>query len=697
MKISTPISKLPHVGPKSQARLQKLGIKNVGDLLFHFPHRYEDFSNTISISSLSADKNYNIKGKIIDSLSGRSPQKNISYTEIIIQDKSGAVRAIWFNQPYLVDTLKKGVFIALSGKVSYSKNGLQFVNPSYEKLSANLTHTSRIVPVYPETEGLSSRWLRFVLKPILQKEIPIKETLPAEMLKEKKLFPIDKALRQIHFPSSLEDAKKAQRRFSFERIFLVQLLFLKKKTDIESNKGFPIPIDIFSVKKLLQDLPFSLTDAQKKCTWQILKDMEKNIPMNRLLEGDVGSGKTVVATIAALMAIKAGYQVAFMAPTEILSKQHFDEISKLIWKFKVDVGLLTGIKDCIRSQKLKGDIAQISREKLLEKTQDGSLELLIGTHALIQEKVKFKDLALVILDEQHRFGVEQRANLCSKKGGAIPHLLSMTATPIPRTLALTVYGDLSLSIIDEMPKERKRVITKLVSPKKRSDAYLFIEKEIKKGRQAFFICPRIEEKESSSAVWSEVKAVGKEKERLEKEVFPNLKIEMLHGKMKSTEKEKTMRDFKNKKTDILVSTSVVEVGIDIKNASVMVIEGAEMFGLAQLHQFRGRVGRGEFQSYCFLFTNSMKEKTRNRLKALVESENGFILAEKDLEMRGGGDFIGKRQWGVADFTMEALKDKLLVEEARETAKKIINDDRKLKKYPLLLERINSLEKKLHLE
>ena len=419
--------------------------------------------------------------------------------------------------------------------------------------------------------------------------------------------------------------------------------------------------------------------------------------MNRLLEGDVGSGKTVVATIAALMAIKAGYQVAFMAPTEILSKQHFDEVSKLIWRFKVDVGLLTGKKDCIRSQRLKGDIAQISREKLLQRAHEGNLGLLIGTHALIQDKVKFKNLALVVLDEQHRFGVEQRANLCSGKGKTIPHLLSMTATPIPRTLALTVYGDLSLSIIDEMPKERKKVITKLVSPKKRKDAYLFIEEEIKKGRQAFFICPRIEEKENNSIAWSEVKTVEKEKERLKKEVFPSFKIGMLHGKMKSMEKEKIMRDFKNKKIDILVSTSVVEVGIDIKNASVMVIEGAEMFGLAQLHQFRGRVGRGEFQSYCFLFTNSRKEKTRNRMKALVESENGFDLAEKDLQLRGSGDFLGKRQWGVADFTMEALKDKLLVEEAREEAKKIVSEDRKLKKYPLLLERINSLEKKLHLE
>jgi len=651
---------------------------------------------TTPISSVKTDEKCTIRGEVIDSAKGRTPKKNISFAEILLQDKSGAIKAIWFNQPYLADSLKKGDSILVSGKASRSKEGLQLINPVYEKISSSPLHTARVVPVYPETEGVSSRWIRFILKPILQKDIPIKETLPQEIIKKKKLFSLSKALRQIHFPASLENAKKAQRRFSFERLFLIQLMLLKKRASLEKNRGLSIPMDIESVKELLSHLPFTLTNAQKKCSWQILKDMERSVPMNRLLEGDVGSGKTVVATIAALTAIRAGYQVAFMAPTEVLSSQHFEEVSKLMWRFKVDVGLLTGKKDCIRSQKLKGDTVQISREKLLQKTEKGELKILIGTHALIQDKVRFKNLALVILDEQHRFGVEQRANLCLKKG-AVPHLLSMTATPIPRTLALTVYGDLSLSVIDEQPKERKEVITRLVPPQKRNDAYGFIREEIKKGRQAFFICPRIAETENKDSVWAEAKAVEEEKEKLEKEVFPDLKVEMLHGKMKSSEKESVMSRFRKGKAHILVSTSVIEVGVDIKNASVMVIEGAEMFGLAQLHQFRGRVGRGEFQSYCLLFTSSHKEKTRKRLKALVESRNGFQLAEKDMQIRGQGDFFGKRQWGIPDFTMEALKDKALVEEAREEAKEIINKDSDLKKNPLLLKRVGSLEKKIHLE
>ncbi len=699
MELSTPIERLDGVGPRYRQKLSTLGIKTVGELLFHFPHRYEDFSSVIPLSGVSPGNKCTVQGKVIDSSKGTTSQKRVSFAQIIIQDKSSAIKAIWFNQPYLSETLKKGDVILLSGEVSYSRDGLQFINPFYEKVSSTSSHRSSIIPVYPETEGLSSKWIRSILKSLIQNNrLLIKETLPEEIIKEKKLLSINRALRQIHFPFSTSEAKEAQRRFSFERILLIQLLMLKKRASLEKNKGVSVPMDIDSVRKLISMLPFNLTDAQKKCSWQILRDMERSIPMNRLLEGDVGSGKTIVATIAALVSIKAGYQVALMAPTEILSRQHFDEISKLIWKFKVDVGMLTGKKDCFRSQKLKGDTVEISREKLLLKALEGKVDLLIGTHALIQDKVKFKKLALVILDEQHRFGVDQRAKLCLKKESAIPHLLSMTATPIPRTLALTIYGDLSLSLLDEMPKERKKIITRLVSPSKRKDAYRFIEKEINSGRQAFFICPRIEEKNSENpSVWSDVKAVEKEKERLAKDIFPNLKIGMLHGKMKSSEKEQVMRDFKRKKLNILVSTSVVEVGIDIKNASVIVIEGAEMFGLAQLHQFRGRVGRGKAQSYCFLFARSPKEKTRKRLKALIDSENGFELAEKDLEIRGPGDFMGKRQWGVPDFTMEALNNRPLVEDAREEAKKIIISDTDLKKHPLLLKRVLSLEKKIHLE
>ncbi len=698
MNFSTPVTQLSYIGPVYKKKLEKLKIKTVGNLLFHFPIRYEDFSKKSFISSVVYKKKNTIIGKIVSVSSGRTSQKRFSYAKITVADSSSKIDAIWFNQSYLSKTFKIGEEVLLSGEVRFSKDGLQFVNPFYEKIKEG-SDTSKIVPVYPETEGVSSKWLRYIIKPLLEKlENKIEETLPQDLVKEKNLYSLFEALKEIHFPTSPASVKKAQKRLSFERIFLLQLFLLQKKISLAEKRGISIPVDIEKIQDLVSNLPYSLTDGQKKAAWQILKDMEKDIPMNRLLEGDVGSGKTIVAVIAALAVIKSKYQVALMAPTEVLSKQHFDEVSKLLWRFKIDVGFLTGKKDKFRSKKLKGDVLEISREKLIEKTKNGEVDLLIGTHALIQDHVKFKNLALVVLDEQHRFGVEQRAKLCLKKDSGIPHLLSMTATPIPRTLTLTVYGDLNLSVIKEMPKERKPIITRYIPPKKREDAYNFIYKEVKKGRQAFFICPRIEEpEEGKKSAWSELKSVEKEKERLKKEIFPDFSIGVLHGKMKSTEKEKIMKDFRNKKMDILVSTSVIEVGIDIKNASVIVIEGAEMFGLAQLHQFRGRVGRGEFQSYCFLFTSSHSAKIKKRLEALLTSKNGFELAEKDLELRGPGDFLGKRQWGLPDFTMDALKNLELVEEARNTAKEILEKDPHLKRYPLLKKRVSLLEEKMHLE
>lgn len=694
MNFSTSISSLPYVGPAYQKRLEKLKIKTVGDLLFHFPLRYEDLSKRSSISSISKRGRYTVIGEVGDVSSGKTSRKKFTFSQITISDSS-LISAVWFNQPYLVRNFEEGDKVLLSGNVDYFNGELQFVNPFYEKIKDG--SFLKIMPIYPETEGVSSKWLRFIIKSALSK-IKVTETLPQEIIEEHDLCSLDKALQEIHFPTSLSLAKKAQKRFSFERLFLFHLSVLKQKLSILEEKSVSISIDIEKIQELVAKLPFKLTDGQKKASWQILKDIEKNVPMNRLLEGDVGSGKTIVAVIAALAVIKAGYQVAIMAPTEVLAKQHFDEIAKLLWQFKIDIGLLTGKKDKLRSKKLKGDTLEISKEKLIEKAKTGEINLLVGTHSLIQDKIKFKNLALVVLDEQHRFGVKQRAKLCLKKDSGIPHLLSMTATPIPRTLALTLYGDLNLSIIREMPKERKKIITKLISPKKRDAAYSFIKKEITKGRQVFFICPKIEETRSGKkTAWSDLKSVEEEKERLEKEVFPEFKIGMLHGKMKSTEKERVMKDFRNKKNDILVSTSVIEVGIDVKNATVMVIEGAEMFGLSQLHQFRGRVGRGEFQSYCFLFTNSNNLKTKKRLEALLTSKDGFELAEKDLEIRGPGDFLGKRQWGSADFTMNALKDIGLIEETKETAKNLLEKDSLLKNYPLLKKRVSSLKEKLHLE
>jgi len=660
----------------------------------------------VPISKIKFNENCCIQGKLLEIENSRTWKKRMTLTQAVIQDNTGAIKAVWFNQPYLIRVLKGGDLVYLSGKTTLGKEGLYLSNPAYEKVGG-------IVPVYPETEGLSSRWLRYIIKPALVNlRNSIQDPLPEKILNEHQLLPIQKAIWQIHFPDSLDLAKKAKQRFSFEELFFIELWVLRERAKLAQEKAIAIPLNLETAQRLVKSLPFKLTDAQKKSAWAILKDLEKPRPMNRLLEGDVGSGKTVVAALAILNVVKAGWQAAFMAPTEILARQHFKTVWELLKDFKMDVGLLTGKTDKFYSKKLKNDSIEISRNKLLEKTAEGKIDLIIGTHALIQDKVKFGKLALVIVDEQHRFGVEQRAKLCQIHRGAtpvnsqgshpcIPHLLSMTATPIPRTLALTIYGDLDLSLIDQLPKGRKKIITKIISPEERKKTYDFIRREVEKGRQAFVICPRIE-KEGKL----EIRAVKAEYEKLSKEVFPDLKVAMLHGKMPGQEKEKVMRDFSRpagsrqagkNRIDILVSTSVVEVGVDVPNATVMAIEGTERFGLAQLHQFRGRVGRAQYQSYCFLFTDSSLKRTNPRLKAIIDAENGFELAEKDLEIRGPGDFSGTRQWGIPDLVMDSLKDFALVEKTRQAAKEILMEDPRLKKYPLLQARLNKFREKIHLE
>ena len=719
MQLSTPIEQLSKIGPQYQKKLKKLGIKTIKDIIFHFPHRYEDFSNIISISDIKVGEMVSIQGKILKIENKQTWKRRMILTEAIIEDKTGAIKVIWFNQFYLINTLKPGDFICLSGKISLSKNKeVYFSSPSYEKIlpppifknRRGLTHTGRLIPVYPETEKLSSKWLRFILKSLLVKfKGKLLDPLPEKIIKSHKLLSLETAIWQIHFPDSLKLAEKAKQRFQFEELLLIMLLVLRKRQKMAQEKTKSIPINLKIIKSFINALPFKLTDSQKKATWQILKDLEKQRPMNRLLEGDVGSGKTVVALISILNVVKSGYQTALMAPTEILAKQHFQEISKLLKDFKLNIGLLTGkeSKAFFESARVN-EVVKISKNKLLEAIKKGEIDLLIGTHALIQKNIKFKKLALVVLDEQHRFGVKQRARLCQGYGGQaklIPHFLSMTATPIPRTLSLAIYGDLDLSLITEMPKGRKKIITKIIPPQKRQQAYDFIKKQVKEDKQVFVLCPRIESTNNkqqtmnnkNSLSWAEVKAVKEEYEKLSKKIFPDLKIEMLHGKMKTNEKEEVIRKFKEKETNILVSTSVIEVGIDMPNATIMLIEGAERFGLAQLHQFRGRVGRAEHQSYCLLFTDSPVKKTFQRLKALISSETGFKLAEKDLQIRGPGDFIGKRQSGIPDLVMNSLKDISLVEKTKEVAKEILTESSELKKYPLLRKKIQEFEERVHLE
>lgn len=706
LTFSTPIAEVPRIGPIHAKRFKNLKINTLGELIFYFPKYYQDYSNIRKIADVKINEEICVKGKVIDIEEEKSWKKKMTITKAVIQDETAAVQIVWFNQPYIAKNLKKGDEIIAVGKMVISKNYLYMSSTSFEKVNEGEgLHLGKVSAVYGETRGVTSRWIRYILSSTInQITSRLPETLPDEIIKKHDLLPLREAVHQIHFPSSLELAEKAQMRFCFENIFMITLFSAKKKIENEQETAPAIPINEVAVKRFLDNLPFDMTKDQEKSGWQVLKDMTKSYPMNRLLQGDVGSGKTVVSVMAAINTIKNKSQVVLMAPTEILAKQHFKTFFELLKEYNINIGLLTGKEDKYYSKKLKSDTIEISRAKMMEKTENGEIDILIGTHALIAPGTKkskgarilFNNLGLVVVDEQHRFGVKQRASLCKKQKDKIPHLLSMTATPIPRSLALTIWGDLDLSTILEMPKGRKTIITEIVTELERQKTYNFIRKEIEKGRQIFVICPRIEANEKENLA-AEMKNVKDEYERLSERIFPDLKIEMLHGKMTPKEKEKIMKDFKLKKFNILVSTSVIEVGIDIPNASVIMIEGADRFGLAQLHQFRGRVGRGEHQSYCFLFTDSNSKKTGQRLQAMKKYDSGFKLSEMDLKIRGPGDFFGVKQWGIPDFAMNALKDAKKIEEIKETADEIIEDDPSLKKYPNLKKRLEVFAERIHLE
>ncbi|MBI4138418.1 MAG: ATP-dependent DNA helicase RecG [Candidatus Wildermuthbacteria bacterium] len=726
MNLSSPLSEVPRVGPVYQKRLKGMGILTARDLLFHFPKTYRDLSVITPVSKITEGKEFCLSGTIANVQEKRTFIKQVSVVEGIFSDATGSARVVWLNQPYLAQTFGAGEKILLCGKVLRDKTGIFVSNPAHEKEGPSPIHIGRIAPVYAETKGVSSKWLRFIIHSILNAiGNALEDALPQSVQKECNLLPFAAALRQVHFPDSQKQADLARERFSFEELFYISLFILTERKKLAEIKAPSIPLSVDMMKRFIAKLPFTLTDGQKKAAWLILKDMEKPRPMNRILQGDVGSGKTVVAAMAALACVKAGFQAAFLAPTEILARQHFKTIGSSLAPFKATIGLLTGSSDLFISPKLPNDSIEISRAKLLQKAKEGAIDILIGTHALIQDKVRFSNLALVVVDEQHRFGVRQRAHLQttprqssgqanypSTKLGAsklpldkargkqtilTPHFLSMTATPIPRTLAMTLYGDLDPTVIDELPIGRKPIETKVIAPKDRGAAYVFMKKEVEKGRQVFVICPRIEPSTNNTQPVTEIKTVKEEYEKLAKEVFPELRVAMLHGKMPAREKEEVMKKFKRGKTDILVSTSVVEVGVDIPNASVMMIEGADRFGLAQLHQFRGRVGRSDHQSYCFLFTESRSAQTQARLRALVESNSGFLLAEKDLQLRGPGDFAGTKQWGIPDFAMANLTNLKLVAKAREAAKSVLDSDISLARHPLLKEITQHYRERLHME
>jgi len=882
IKLETPLSEIRNIGPKFLKRLEKLRLRTVRDLLWHFPARYEDFSQISKIADLEAGQRTTIQGKIEEIGLRHTWRRRISIVEAVVADETASIKIIWFNQPYIAGILRPGKVANFAGRISLSEEGeLYLSHPAYELItrthadsmqtntansprqsasrSASVRetkHTARLVPIYPETKGLTSKGLRFLIQPLLSNIEFQKEWLPYEVLKEENLPEVNAALRKIHFPAKIEEALVARKRFAFEDLFLLQIFNLKQKASLAEERAPVIKSDISKIKNFLTKLPFELTLSQKKSLWEIIKDLEKPHPMNRLLQGDVGSGKTVVAALSAWIAAQNGYQTAFMAPTEILARQHFLTLQNLFSKISAEdqpkLGLLTSSEARIVHE---NDLeAKIKKSEFIKLTSLGEIKIVIGTHAIIQKSVNFNKLGLVIIDEQHRFGVSQRAALVrgqtqtntqtnadnllyeditykirgclinvknkigtnhresiyqkalaeelkitglrfrqekiidikyngrkigmykpdfiiddkiivelkalpfisaaeerqlwkylreskyklallanfsghgveikrivyeaartSPRGSAslVPHFLSMSATPIPRTLMLTVFGDLDISIITELPAGRKNIVTRAVYPENRNKTYGSIREEVKRGRQVFVVCPRIEpykEQNNNRALPAdfskltyleklkfELKSVKEEYEKLKKNVFPDLKVAMLHGQMKSKEKEKIMDGFRNGRIDILVSTSVIEVGVDIPNATIMMIEGVERFGLAQLYQFRGRVGRGHDQSYCFLFTDSDSASTKARLKAILQAKNGLELAEYDLKIRGPGEFLGESQTGMPDYAMQALQDIELVKSSREAAQGVIRADPAVARYPLLRAKLEAFEKQVHLE
>ena len=630
-------------------------------MLYFFPRRYDDYSQLKPINRLEYGEEVTIIAKVWDA-GTRSTRGGGKLFKAILSDGTGSVEATWFNQPYLDDRIKAGHQIVISGKVDEYLGRLCFSSPEWELLDKELLHTARIVPVYPLTKGVSTKWLRRLVKHSVDywsKRLP--DHLPASVREEAGLMNLETAIVQAHFPHNQETLNKARYRLAFDEIFVLQIGLLQRRHEWRSEPGKPLLVDESFLRDFAASLPYELTGAQNNALQQIVSDLRTDQPMNRLLQGDVGSGKTVVAAAAMVLTAAAGAQAALMAPTAILAEQHYQTISSLMEHVpgrKITVRLLTS------------NVTGQEREEIYAGLADGTVDIAIGTHALIQEGVEFKELAFAVVDEQHRFGVRQRNTLRQK--GYNPHLLVMTATPIPRSLELTVWGHLDVSIIDEMPPGRKPVATRLILPTERERAYNFVRSQIEKGRQAFIICPLVEESDKIEA-----KAAVDEYSRLQKQVFPDLKLGLLHGRLKGDEKEATMASFAHGEIGILVATAVVEVGIDVPNATVMLIEGADRFGLAQLHQFRGRVGRGEHDSYCLLVSESSSEEAQERLRAVEATNDGFELAQTDLEMRGPGEFLGTRQSGFPDLKLASVTDLKLIEAAREAARRFFETDPQL--------------------
>jgi len=687
------IRQLNRVGEKTEKALKKLGLNTISDLLFYFPYRYEKYESCPKISEIKLNEAINIKGTIEIIKNQRSFHRKMMITEALVSDDSDSLEVIWFNQPFIGKTLKVGDRVSLAGKIVLSKGRLVMSSPTYEKISERQEniHTNNIVPVYSLTSSVSQKQLRFLIHQALQVVKTIPDYLPEEIIQRQNFLSLKETLQKIHFPKNENDINEAVRRFKFSELFLFQLKSYLIKERLNKKIAFKVPAKIPAMKEFINSLPFELTLDQKKTAWEIIKDMQLDTPMSRLLQGDVGSGKTIVAFLVAFNCFKNKKQVAFMAPTEVLAKQHFLSAQKFFESFNIKIGLIT-------SKNKLSNFSLSSNKKNWTNDITQEADIVFGTHSLIQEKIKFKKLALVVVDEQHRFGVNQRQEIINKniddgEEKTTPHFLSMTATPIPRSLALiSIYG-LNFSLISQKPKNRPNIDTKIVTEGQSHKMYRFIQEEIDNGHQAFIICPLIDPSDKLG-----VKSVKEEFTKLQTEVFPQTKMAMLHGKMKSEEKSSIMEKFQNNEIKILISTSVIEVGIDVPNATVILIEGAERFGLAQLHQFRGRVGRSEIQSYCFLHVSpGVEGSASTRLESLQKYNDGLSLAKIDLKNRGSGNFYGTEQSGVMNFRFATLFDHELINIAKQELKNITQKDSKLKKHPLLLKKIESDIEKTHLE
>ncbi len=710
MHLTDPLEKHFRLTTPQKSALKRLGLITLQDMLFYFPVRYSDMSEVKMIRDLLPGDIATVYGEVSGLKTKKAFKSKIPMAEGTIDDGSGKLKVMWFNQAYIAKMLHDGQKVSLTGKVADSKYGLTMQNPEYEKTNSlpidvhnSLFHKDSDdekqfhYPVYKETKGITSKWMYHAVHKIvaqgLTKDMP--DYIPANILEKYNLPKLSTALVWIHMPKNKKNSESARKRFAFEEVFFIQLEKQRERQENSDKKSFKIEVEKKDIENFTDRFPFKMTAGQEKAIKDIFQDFKGKHPMSRLLEGDVGSGKTAVAATAAYSVINnrppkdaspeerqsfGNLQVAYMAPTEILAGQHFESFIEYFTHTGISIGLLTG-SSCKKfpSKVDPSGWTTISKPQLLKWVANGEIPILIGTHSLIYKTVAFKHLALGIVDEQHRFGTKQRARLANKEGFA-PHFLSMTATPIPRTLALTIYGDLDLTLLDQMPAGRKPIITEIVTPDKREKTYDFIKSQMAEGRQLYVICPRIDEPDPDKEFALQTKSVKAEAARLKKEIFKDKNIDILHSKMTKDAKEKVMEKFSSGEVDILVATSVVEVGVNVPNATMIIIEGAERFGLAQLHQLRGRVIRSNHQAYCFVLSETKNAKSVERLKALQTAKNGFELSELDLKLRGSGDLAGMKQWGVTDLGMEAIKNLKMVEAARKEASDIVTKN-KLSKLP----------------